>query len=172
MLNAGAGWSNAFPIQGTGGGAVGPQNALAAGALDWSAQQMNPATATAVNPITGQSVAQNSDAWTNYCLKFVAAAYGNQIPELNQNTAFDSYKQFAAQGRIQQNREPPAGAPVFFDQTQNTPFGHVGIATGKRDANGEPLIRTTGVAGSTGIQEVPLSVLEKYSARYVGWAQI
>jgi hypothetical protein len=167
---AGGNWGNGALVQGTGG--AGPQTEAAARALDWSAQQMNPATATAVNPNTGMSVAQNPDAWTNYCLKFVSAAYGDQVPELNQNTAFESYKQFAGQGRIQQDRNPPAGAPVFFNQTASTPYGHVGIATGKTDANGDPIIRTTGVAGASGILEVPLSVLEKNSAAYLGWGKI
>lgn len=169
---AGGNWAGGGLVQGTGMGVGAPPNAAAAQALDWSAQQMNPATANAVNPNNGQSAAMNPDAWTNYCLKFVSAAYGYQVPELNQETAFDSYKQFAGQGRLSNDRNPPAGAPVFFNQTGNTPYGHVGIATGKTDANGEPIIRTTGIGDFKGIQELPLSVVEKNSAQYLGWGKI
>lgn len=166
------GWGNVVPNGALGGANATPPNALAGRALDWSQAQMNPMTATGVNPNNGTSAGQNPDAWTNWCLAFVSAAYGYNVPELHAMTAFDSFKTFASEGKIVQDRNPPAGAPVYFDQTAGTPWGHVGIATGKTTASGEPIIRTTGKPGSPGIYELPLSVVEKESARYIGWARI
>lgn len=174
----GAQWGNVAPLMGSalsglnGQVAAPAPNALAGQALEWSAAQMNPATATAVNPNTGVSQSQDPNAWSNWCLAFVSGAYGYQVPELRAATAFDSYKNFAGQGRIQQDRNPPAGAPVFFNQTQGTPWGHVGIATGKSTADGDPIIRTTGSPDKPGIFEVPLSQLEQMTAGYLGWARL
>lgn len=181
----GAQWGNMFPVQGPqvggdlggnaavgGGMAQAPATPGAARALDWSAQQMNPATANAANPNNGLTQGQDPNAWTNWCLAFVAGAYGYEVPELRAATAFDSFQNFAQQGRITQDRNPPTGAPVFFDKTQGTPWGHVGIATGQTTADGDPIIRTTGSPDNPGIKDVPLSQLEKQTATYLGWAKI
>jgi hypothetical protein len=168
-------WGTGIPSLGSGlpsiGGAQsGAPNAAAQQALNFSAAQMNPATANAQNPNNGQSEAQSPQAWDDWCLAFVSAAYGYQVPELRAATATDAYKNLAAEGKIQTQGNPPAGAPVFFD---SQPWGHVAIATGKTAPDGEPIIRSTGWPGHSGIFEVTLSQLAQMTnSNYLGYATI
>lgn len=143
-------------------------------ALDMSAAQMNPATATAVNRNTGQSAQRNRAAWDNWCLAFVATAYGRSVPELAAGSAIASARKFQSAGKLVARRDAiPAGAPVFFAATRsNGNFGHVAIFTGKKTASGDPIIRTSGWPGRSGIWEAPLSQLEKMTGQFIGYGAV
>ena len=126
--------SNPTPVTTADGAAP---NGAAQQALDWSRAQMDPATATGVNSNNGLTAQQDPKAWNNWCLAFVSTAYGRKVPELRAGSAIQSYRNFEAAGKIVNSRDIPAGAPVFFNTTANNQYGHIAIATGRTDANGD-----------------------------------
>jgi peptidoglycan hydrolase-like protein with peptidoglycan-binding domain len=146
----------------------------AAGALTWSKDQMPGGTLQGQNHMRGNANSVGNPAlWDSWCLGFVNNAYGQKVPELQKPAAIDSYHAFNNQGRIDTSRTSiPAGAPVFFKANgSNGGYGHIAIATGKTTSTGEPIIRSTGWAGHSGIFEAPLSELEAVcGAGYLGYA--
>ncbi len=158
----------------TGANVSGSTGATGNRALDWSAAQMNPATANGVNSNNGRSLQDDPTAWDNWCLAFVSTAHGRAVPELAAGSAIRSFEKFQAAGKISQNRNNiPPGAPVFFQATQaNGGYGHVAINTGRTTPSGDPIIRTTGWPGRSGVWEVPLSQLEQMSGGFIGWGQV
>ncbi len=162
------------PSAATGSNVSGSSGATGNRALDWSAAQMNPATATGVNSNNGRSLQSDPAAWDNWCLAFVSTAHGRAVPELAAGSAIRSFEKFQAAGKISQGRNNiPPGAPVFFQASSaNGGFGHVAINTGRTTASGDPIIRTTGWPGRSGVWEVPLSQLEQMSGGYIGWGQV
>ncbi len=153
---------------------VGAPSAAAEQALAWSADQMPGGSGTGVNSNNGLSVARDPKAWNSWCLAFVATAYGRAVPELAAADAKGSMAKFDAAGKLVRDRtNMPPGAPVFFEAgSRNGGYGHIAIFTGRYDANGEPIIRTSGWRGYDGIHEVPLSWLEAQTGAFVGWGQI
>jgi peptidoglycan hydrolase-like protein with peptidoglycan-binding domain len=146
----------------------------AEGALTWSKDQMPGGTLLGQNHMMGNANSVGNPArWDSWCLGFVNNAYGQKVPELRMPAAIDSFHAFNDQGRIDTNRSSiPAGAPVYFDANGNNSwYGHIAIATGKTTPSGEPIIRSTGWAGHSGIFEAPLSELEAAcGAPYLGYA--
>lgn len=153
---------------------VGAPSAAAEQALAWSADQLPGGSGTGVNSNNGLSVARDPKAWNSWCLAFVSTAYGRAVPELASADAKGSMAKFDAAGKLVRDRTNiPPGAPVFFEAgPRNGGFGHIAIFTGRYDANGEPIIRTSGWNGYDGIHEVPLSWLEAQTGSFVGWGQI
>jgi uncharacterized protein YgiM (DUF1202 family) len=138
-------------------------NGTVAGALTWARDQIN-GTKNGVNGNNGQS-SKSSTAWAGWCLGFVNTAYGRSKPLLSAYSAIKSYEKFKAAGKINTNKNPPAGAAMFTGTTPGNPYGHIFIATGKMNGPNDPIIITT---TSNGIKEMPMSQMWKGPA-YLGW---
>ncbi|MBI4618392.1 MAG: LysM peptidoglycan-binding domain-containing protein [Planctomycetes bacterium] len=152
-------------------GSIGPR---AAGALEWSADQMPGGGGTGVNSNNGRSVAEDNHAWDSWCLAFVSTAYGREVEELRAPDAITSYEKFLDAGKIVDSRtEIPPGAPVFFEAgASNRWYGHVAIFTGEYTDDGDPIIRTSGWTSWPGIHEIPLSELEAKVGAYTGYGVV
>ena len=113
--------------------------------------------------------------WTGWCLAFVSQAWwvgaGRAVNELTGVSARDSMNKFAAAGRLHPvGATIPAGAPVFWDYGDD---GHIAIATGRVDANGEPLIASTWVGGSLeGVFVRPLSFFTAWVGTPAGYGSV
>ena len=144
-----------------------------AGALTWAQDQMAGGTQAGVNRNNNESTADNVNAWNSWCLAFVATAYGRKEPLLAAGSAIDAFTQFETAGRISLSRDIPAGMPVFFAATgSNGGFGHIVLATGRTDENGDPIMVSSGWDGRPGIFEIPLSQLEALTGAYIGYGQL
>lgn len=114
-------------------------------------------------------------AWHGWCLGMVARAWsigaGRTVPHLQSGTANGSREKFVAAGLMRPAEGSiPAGAPVFWNCGS---VGHIAIATGENDENGEPLIASTWVGGSLdGIFVRPLSWFTPYVGTADGWGYI
>jgi peptidoglycan hydrolase-like protein with peptidoglycan-binding domain len=150
-------------------------------ALDTARAQMNPDTATLQNSNLYQTpgsdtAGENPKAWNSYCQAFASSVYGRHVPALQKGSAKDAAADAIANGIMQTDRSYqswPAGAPVYFEATSNNGGdGHVAIFSGRFDAEGQPLMITTGWEGNPdrdGITLVPLSYLEGISGAYIGY---
>jgi len=151
-----------------------PPNLLCEGALETSAAQMNPDTAT----LTYNNVSLQNDptVWQNRCLAFVARCYEPRVPLLSAGSAIEAYRNFQAAGQIVNSRtDIPPGVPLFFGASDtNRQAGHVVIFTGRyTEPGGEPIVRSSGWEGRPGIFEVPLSEMERLTgAPYLGWGNV
>jgi hypothetical protein len=60
---------------------------------------------------------------------------------------------------------------MFTDASSSYPYGHIFIATGRTNENGEPLVISTGSAASfDGVREMTLAeMINLSSGRYLGY---
>lgn len=161
------------PEGGAGAATVGKRqgNGTAAGAVAWGLDQTAGGTRRGVNSNNNRS-SRDPSAWNGYCLAFVATAWGRKVGDLAASTAYNAYKNCRRSGRpFSKAKDPPAGAVYFSGPTAGNPAGHTWLATGERNASGEPLVlTTTGHSGLTGIQKIPLSrMLSMLGGEYLGW---
>ena len=86
----------------------------------------------------------------------------------------DMHARFSAKWRtyhyyIHTDKNPPAGAIMFTGPTATNEYGHVFLASGEVDANGEPIVITSGWNGHDGITTMTLSRMIGRN-QYLGWA--
>lgn len=163
------------PSSGATGDTVGQKygDGTAKGAVNWALDQMDGGTQNGYNDNNGMRTKDSPAAWNNWCLAFVSRAWGTKVPDLRAGSAILAYNQCKASGRIVNDRDPPAGAPLFQDATTSNSWGHIFIATGEKTSSGDPIIITTGWPGYNGIHRITLSEMEsKYHAKYLGWARV
>jgi hypothetical protein len=121
-----------------------------------------------INPNTG------NEQWSGWCLGFVhavdQAATGKSDPQLVAGNATQAFHQMQAAGRVHYDTKNFAGMPpgsfVFWG-----PGDHVCIYTGKRDANGSPIMITTGNwrDAHNGIAEHSIAEISRYDGQPSGW---
>ncbi|EKD81896.1 MAG: hypothetical protein ACD_39C01583G0002 [uncultured bacterium] len=60
---------------------------------------------------------------------------------------------------------------MYTEASSTNPYGHIFIATGRTNENGEPLVISTGSAGSfDGVREITLEqMINLSSGRYLGY---
>lgn len=139
------------------------------GALTWARDQLNGGTGEGLNTNNGMKTRDDVSAWNNWCLAFVATAYGRRLNELKELSAITSYENFNRAGKIKTDKKPPAGAIMYTGPVPGNPHGHIFIATGKFK-NKDPIIITTGGPGLDGLHEMPLSQLLAWAGgKYLGW---
>ncbi len=146
-------------------------NGTAVGAITWAEDQMNGGSGKGLNSNNNKKICEDAKAWNDWCLAFVGTAYNREIPELAHESAIASYNAMKQAGKIVNGKRPPAGAIMYTATTADNPYGHIFIATGKSNENGEPIVITTGSASSfDGIREMTLSeMLNQYSGGYLGY---
>ena len=146
-------------------------NGTAIGAITWAQDQLNGGSGKGVNRNNGKSVCDDPKAWNDWCLAFVATAYNRVVPELAHESAIASYNAMKSAGKIKTDKRPPAGAIMYTDTTSSNPYGHIFIATGKTNENGEPLVITSGSSASfDGIREMTLNQMIDICGNYLGYA--
>lgn len=146
-------------------------NGTAVGAVTWAQDQLNGGSGRGVNSNNGKMICEDPKAWNNWCLAFVSTAYNREIPELAHESAIASYNAMQRAGKIKTDQRPPAGAIMYTETTSDNPYGHIFIATGKTNENGEPLVISSGSAASfDGIREMTLSQMTNICGRYLGYA--
>ncbi len=159
------------PTGDTVGAAMG--DGTAAGAVNWALDQLPGGTQKGYNRNVGKTTRDSGATWNNWCLAFVSTAWGRKVPELQAYSAILAYRNCQAAGKIVNDRDPPAGAPLFQDTTSSNEWGHIFIATGRKTPSGDPIIITTGWTHYDGIHEITLSQMEaKYPGKYLGWARV
>ncbi|KAF1079145.1 MAG: hypothetical protein GQF41_4532 [Candidatus Rifleibacterium amylolyticum] len=146
-------------------------NGTAVGAVTWAQDQLNGGSGEGRNPNNGKKIREDITAWNDWCLAFVNTAYNGVIPELAHESAIDSYNAMKRAGKIVSGNRPPAGAIMYAGTSSSNPYGHIFIATGKTNENGEPIVLTTGSASSfDGVREMSLSqMINLTSGQYLGY---
>ncbi|MBR4570077.1 MAG: hypothetical protein IKO19_05350 [Candidatus Riflebacteria bacterium] len=140
----------------------------AAGAVTWAKDQMAGGNQKGINKNTGCS-SQNENCWDFWCAAFVGSAWGHKVPQMVAGCAYEQYQNFKRDGMIHTDKNPPAGAIMFTAPTSGNKYGHVFLASGEYDENGEPIVITSGGNCFHGIQAMPLSKLVG-GLQYLGWA--
>ena len=107
--------------------------------------------------------------WNYWCGAFVSAAWGRSVPQMFASSAYGQYLNFKEAGMIHTDKNPPAGAIMFTGKTATNDYGHVFLATGEVDSNGDPIVITSGWTGHNGITTMSLTKMIG-SAPYLGWA--
>ncbi|MEW6708989.1 MAG: type II secretion system protein [Candidatus Riflebacteria bacterium] len=144
------------------------------GAVTWARDQLKGGQRKGLNVNNGMTSIDET-AWNDWCLAFVNTAYGRKIANLQAGSAVESMYKFKADGKLRINKKPPAGAIMFTDKTPTNQYGHIFIATGKFDADGDPIVITTGSTGYNGVREISLTEMLKViggNNYYRGWATI
>ncbi len=141
-----------------------------AGAVTWARDQMAGGTRKGRNSNNGMT-SKDPKAWNDWCLAFVATAYGRENEGLRAISAADALEGFLSKGKITNDKNPPAGAIMFSDKSPANPYGHIFIATGQKNSKGEPMVITSGWPGHDGITEMTLSEMIKVNGEeyYKGW---
>jgi uncharacterized protein YraI len=97
-----------------------------------------------------------STAWEGWCERFVANAYGRSTAGFASAKAH--WNDAVARGRARTDRNPPAGALVFWNSWyQGVNYGHVGISLGSGN------VIATSVYGRVGTTSLG------HFANYLGW---
>ena len=146
-------------------------NGTAAGAVTWAQDQLNGGSGKGLNVNNGKKICDDPTAWNDWCLAFVNAAYNRSKEELLAESAIEAYNAMKRGGKILPTGRPPAGAIMFTDASSSYPYGHIFIATGRTNENGEPLVISTGSAASfDGVREMTLAeMINLSSGRYLGY---
>lgn len=145
-------------------------NGTIAGAITWAYDQLQGGTGKGVNANNGQMVCNNPAAWNDWCLAFVNTAYNRTLEELRVGSAITSYENWQRKGKINTNKQPPAGAILYTSAIPGNPHGHIFLASGKTNENGEPLVITSGTTGFDGIREMTLDECIQWTGgSYLGW---
>ncbi len=140
----------------------------AAGAVTWAKDQMAGGTKKGLNR-NNKKISQDPKCWNYWCGAFVGTAWGHKIPQMCAGSAYGQYKNFKRDGMIHTDKNPPAGAIMFTGPTATNEYGHVFLASGEVDANGEPIVITSGWNGHDGITTMTLSRMIGRN-QYLGWA--
>ena len=159
--------SNTLPVKTSVIGAK-QGDGTAAGAITWAKDQMQGGSQKGYNKNNGK-VSSSATCWNSWCAAFCATAWGRQIPQMVASCAYGQYKNFKKAGMIHNTMNPPAGAICFTGPTATSQYGHVFLATGEVNANGEPIIITSGWSGHNWITTMTLSQMIG-SKNYLGWA--
>lgn len=144
------------------------------GAVTWARDQLKGGQRKGLNVNNGMTSIDET-AWDNWCLAFVNTAFGRKVAELQTGSAVLTMQKFASNGKLKNDKRPPAGAIMFTDATPSNPHGHIFIATGKYSSSGEPIVVTTGSPGWSGVREIPLSEMIDVTGGpgyYRGWVAI
>lgn len=144
------------------------------GAVTWARDQLKGGQKKGLNVNNGMTSIDKS-SWDNWCLAFVATAYGRKVANLQTGSAINSLQKYDSEGKLKMDKRPPAGAIIFTGATASNPHGHIFIATGKYSGTDDPIVVTTGAPGWSGVKEIPLSeVLEANGGPgyYRGWTSI
>jgi hypothetical protein len=127
-----------------------PQQLAAQAAVAWATAELHSADPSWSNEM--------GRAWSGYCEAFVEIAYGTRH---HFGSASADYAAQKAAGRIHNDKNPPAGALVFYS---GMTYGHVALATG----DGQ-VITTWGYAGQRyAIRQVGML---DFSGAYLGWSE-
>lgn len=146
-------------------------NGTAVGAVTWAQDQLDGGSGRGLNVNNGKKICDDPKAWNDWCLAFVNTAYNREVPELAHESAIASYNAMQRAGKIKTDKRPPAGAIMYTDATSSNPYGHIFIATGKTNENGEPIVITSGSAASfDGIREMTLNQMIDICGNYLGYA--
>lgn len=98
--------------------------------------------------------------WSALCLNFIAHAYGWAYS--GTHFAIDHYRRMPASMRHPGDRNPPAGALLFWDTGRRA--GHVALGLGGG------MVASNDIEVPGGISVVPAdAITESWGARYVGW---
>ncbi len=140
----------------------------AAGAVTWAKDQMAGGSKKGLNR-NNKKTSSDPKCWNYWCGAFVGTAWGHKIPQMCAGSAYGQYKNFKRDGMIHTDKNPPAGAIMFTGPTATNEYGHVFLASGEVDANGEPIVITSGWNGHDGITTMTLSRMIGRNT-YLGWA--
>ena len=85
-------------------GSPGTGDGTRSGALTWARDQLNGGTGEGLNMNNGAKTKDDISAWNNWCLAFVATAYGRRLNELKEMSAITSYENFNRAGKIKTDK--------------------------------------------------------------------
>ncbi len=130
-----------------------------------------PNPAPDADDIKKDNTEEGHSLWNFYCMRFVRTAYGapSEYPK-----AEDMYQSLKKAGAITVDRNPPAGAIVFWHWSV---YGHIGICVGEGKVihtGVNPSLKKKGIRESllTEITEVldTYNHYQKPQTSYLGWA--